>query len=171
MQTSGWKFILKQIPWMIVAAVVGAIVFVVVQKQAGFPQHIGQFIGEQIVQRGGYSPVLKEVFGWGVHGGVSVSYAVLFGIFTSVPGFPRRWIPRWVCALILGALLGWLTTLITSSAIAVTMSVLAREGWPAVLPPLNVELGLPFWNHMGFFGVCFLFIVLIPDLVRGQARE
>ena len=170
MQQSAFGVILRQIPWIILAAAVGAVVFVVVQKQAGFPVHIGQYIGQQVVQQGGYKESLKEVIGWGVHGGVSLSYAALFGILTAVPFFPRRWGLRWVLSLLLAALLGWLTTLITSPAIAITISVLAGKGWPAQLPPLNMLYGVPFWNHMGFFGICLLCIILVPDLLRGQPQ-
>jgi hypothetical protein len=113
---------------------------------------------------------LSKIFGWGVHLGVSLSYAVLYGILTSIPGFPRRRAPRWIFALILAALLGWVTTLLTGPDIEITISVLAGQGWPQEVSGLNWGLGVPFWNHMLFFGICFVFIVLIPDLVRGQVQ-
>ncbi len=166
MQASPLKLILRQIPWILVAAVVGAIVFVLAQKLNGFDQHIGQFIGQQVVEQGGYNAALADLIGWGVHVGVSLSYAALFGILTAF--FPAAIGTRWILALILGAILGWVTTLITAPAIAVTISVLAGQGLPSALPPLNTEGGLPFWNHMGFFGICFLFITLVPDLLRGR---
>ena len=45
----------------------------------------------------------------------------------------------------------WLTTRIAPPAISVTIAVLAGQGWPAELFPVNTELGLAFWNHVVFF--------------------
>ena len=169
METSSWRVIFRQIPWVIVASIVGALVFVLVQRMAGFSIHIGQYIGSQIVEQGGYDPSLKELFGWGIHYGVSLSYAGLFAAVTMMPDFPRAWsLVRWLQALAVAALLGWVTTLITEPAIVTTISVFAGKGWPEQLPGLNTRLGLPFWNHMGFFGICFVFITLIPDILRGR---
>lgn len=166
MQPSAVQRIIRQIPWILLASVVGAVVFEVVQKIV-FGGTISQFIGSTVVEQGGYSPSLQVLIGWGVHLGVSISYAALFGVIVAF--FPANLGVRWILALILAAVLGKLTTLITQPAIAVTISVLAGQGLPAELPPLNTEGGLPLWNHMGFFGICFLFITLVPDLLRGSS--
>lgn len=166
MQPSAVKLIIRQIPWILLAAVVGAVVFEVVQKIV-FGGTISQFIGATVVEQGGYNPAMQVPIGWGVHLGVSISYAALFGIIAAF--FSANLGVRWILALILAAFLGWVTTLITQPAIGVTISVLSGQGWPAELPPLNTEGGLPLWNHMGFFGICFLFIVLVPDLLRGPS--
>ena len=168
METSSWKVIFRQIPWVIVASIVGAVVFVVVQKIV-LGGHIAHYIGGVIVEQGGYNPSLQDLIGWGVHYGVSLSYAGLFAAITMMPDFSRAWwLIRWLQALAVAALLGWTTNLMTEPAIEATISVLAGKGWPAQLPGLNTGLGLPFWNHMGFFGICFLCITLIPDILRGR---
>jgi len=47
---------------------------------------ITEFMGEQIATEGGYSPALVPFIGWGVHLGVSLSYALVFAvIMAAVP--------------------------------------------------------------------------------------
>jgi hypothetical protein len=53
----------KRAPWIAAAALAGALVFVAVQVVGGFPQHIAEFMGAQIVLRGGYPESLQGVLG------------------------------------------------------------------------------------------------------------
>ena len=127
---------------------------------------ITQFLGEQIVTEGGYLKDLAPFIGWGVHLGVSLSYALLFAILIAAlpinsPGAMTA------VGLLLAGLLGWVTTLLTEPAIAVTISVLSGHGFPAELPGLNTDAGLPLYNHLLFFGVVWFFTVLVPA-VRGK---
>ncbi len=73
---------------------------------------------------------------------------------------------RIILGLVIGAALGWVATLITAPAITVTISVLSGKGLPADLPGLNTAYGLPFWNHMLFFGVVWLIYLFIPYMGR-----
>jgi hypothetical protein len=148
----------------IIAAVAGAIAFWVVQLLMG-PATITEFMGRQIVSRGRYPASLALPIGWGVHLGVSLAYSLFFAIVMLVP-LSRSEGSRVVVGLILAALLGWISTLLTAPAIAATISVLSGHGFPASLPALNTSLGLPLWNHMLFFGVVWLIYLYIPHLGR-----
>lgn len=107
-------------------------------------------MGQQIVAAGGYPEALTTLVGWAVHLGVSLSYALLFGIVVLL--LSRLSFGVGVGILLFVAVaLGWVTTLIAPPAISVTISLLSGQGWPAELYPLNTELGLPFWNHILFF--------------------
>ena len=158
----------KQLLWIPVAGIVGAIGFVVAQRLEGSPMHIANFLGAQIVQRGGYSESLADVIGWGVHLGVALSYAALFGLLTLVPVFPKMRVPRWAVAALLAIALGWGATLVTGPAISTTISLLAGQGFPNALPALNTTFGAAFWNHILFFGITLLFTVVVPDLRKQQ---
>lgn len=161
----------KLAPWVVLAAVVGAIEFVVVQAVGGFSPNIAQFMGRQIVNQGSYSESLAGAIGWGVHLGVSLTYAALYAFLSRQPSMVARRTVRWTAGLVLALLLGWLTTLATAPAIAVTISVLAGQGWPAALPSLNTSLGFAFWNHVGFFTICWALTLVWPDILRGQRPE
>lgn len=126
---------------------------------------ITQFMGEQIVAEGGYPKVLVPLIGWGVHVAVSLSYALLFAVL--VAAIPLEAGGLLVIGLILAALLGWVATLLTSPAIAATISLLSGHGFPAELPGLNTEVDLPLYNHLLFFGVVWVLTTLLP-VVRGK---
>lgn len=158
-------------PWVVLAALVGAIQFVVAQALGGFSPNIAQFMGRQIVNQGGYSESLAGAIGWGIHLGVSLTYAALYAFLSHQPVMPAARIARWTAGLVLVLLLGWLTTLATAPAIAVTISVLAGQGWPEALPGLNTSLGFAFWNHVGFFAICWALTLVWPDIPRGQRPE
>ena len=127
---------------------------------------ITEFMGEQIATEGGYSKVLVPFIGWGVHLAVSLSYALLFAVIVAAipPGSAGALL---VIGLVLAALLGWITALLTTPAIAATISALSGRGFPAELPGLNTEVDLPLYNHLLFFGVVWVFTTLIPVL-RGK---
>ena len=157
--------ITKQVPWVVLAGVIGALAFALAQKVAGFPQTIPEFMGQAIVNGGGYNPSLALPIGWGVHLGVGVSYAVLFSLVAGLPVF-RRGGPTELALLIgLVFLFGWVSTLITQPAIVITIGMLSGQGLPAALPPLNKSLGFVFWNHVGFFTIVLAFTRLVPSLV------
>jgi hypothetical protein len=161
----------KLAPWVVLAALVGAIQFVVAQRLGGFSPNIAQFMGREIVNQGGYSESLAGVIGWGIHLAVSLTYATLYAFLSHLPAMPASRSARWAAGLVLALLLGWLTTLATAPAIAVTISVLAGQGWPAALPGLNTSLGFAFWNHVGFFTICWALTLVWPDILRGQRPE
>lgn len=160
------KSIEKKLPWVVLAGVLGAIVFALAQKVAGFPVTIPEFMGQQIVSQGGYSQSLALPLGWAVHLGVALSYAVLFSVIAGLPFFQRNGSPRLLPLIGLVLLLGWVSTLITQPAIAVTISLLSGQGFPAALPPLNRSLGFIFWNHVAFFAIVFLVTQVAPSLVK-----
>ncbi len=97
--------------------------------------------------------------------GVSLAYSLLFALIM-VPLLVLAERIQLVLGLVIGAALGWSATLITVPAITVTISVLSGKGFPANLPGLNTAYGLPFWNHMLFFGVVWLIYLFIPYLGR-----
>jgi len=148
--------------WLI-AGIAGSIQFWLVQVVTGGPT-IPEFMGEQIATTGGYTPALAPFVGWAVHLGVSLSYALLVAVVVLVLGhasFPTRA----GAALVVALLLAWLTTRIAPPAISVTIAVLAGQGWPAELFPLNTDFALPFWNHVIFFVLNWLAQAVGPRLL------
>src|SRR5918994_8014397 len=145
----------------ILAGLTGAITFWLFQVLTG-SSTIPQFIGQEIVSQGGYPEILTVPVGWGVHLGVSLSYSLLFALIMLIP-FPSSSI-RVLIGMIAAVLLGWITTLLTATAITVTISMLSMQGLPASIPELNTTLGLPFWNHVLFFEIVWLIYTLRPTL-------
>ncbi|NIO10621.1 MAG: hypothetical protein GTO40_22500 [Deltaproteobacteria bacterium] len=149
--------------WL-VAGVSGAVVFWLFQSATG-PSTITAFMGQQIVAQGGYPQSWTVPIGWGVHLAVSLAYSLLFAmIMLPMVVLAERF--RLISGLIIAAALGWGTTLITVPAITVTISLLSGKGLPAQVPGLNTAYGLPFWNHMLFFGIVWLIYQLIPYLSK-----
>ncbi len=149
--------------WL-VAGVAGSVSFWLVQVLTGGPT-ITAFMGEQIVEAGGYPEGLATLVGWVVHIGVSLTYAFLFAIlvwFLSAVPFSFRMAISFVVALGLG----WITSVIAPPAISVTISLLSGQGWPAELFPLNTELSLPLWNHLFFFLLNWAIQTVGPRLFR-----
>jgi len=155
-------------PGVAKAAVAGAIAFAVAQKLAGFPMTIPEFMGGQIVGRGGYPEALAPVIGWTVHLGVSLSYAALFAIIVYLTVANADRAVRWAGAAAIAVALGVVSTLVTAPAIAIAISVLSGNGFPEVLPALNTGWGFVFWNHLGFFAIAWAIIVAIPDVLRAR---
>ena len=149
--------------WLI-AGVAGSLSFWLFQVLTG-DSTIPQFMGEQIATEGGYPMRLAPLIGWVVHLGVSLSYALLFAVIIAL--LPTKSSGGTLAfGLILAAVLGSITTLLTSPAIAVTISVLSRHGLPAELPELNADIDLPLYNHLLFFGVVWVFTTLLPVVTR-----
>lgn len=101
----------------------------------------------------------------GVHAGVSLAYAFLFGfltVFFSPAPFPVRAAVSRVAAP--GS--GWVTAMIAPPAISVTVSLLGHQGWPGELYPLNTEPGLPLWNHLLFFLLSWVIQSVGPRLLE-----
>lgn len=149
----------------VIAALIGAIVFVVVQVIVGSgygTNVITTYIGGRIVEEGDYSSTLAQPVGWAVHLAVSFSYALLFGVIFAV--LKRKPGPTFLAAL----LLGWVTTLITVPAINATVSLLAGQGFPEELGGLNTTTDLPLWNHFGFFLIAWL--VFLTALRRAKKK-
>jgi hypothetical protein len=147
------------------AGVAGSLAFWYFQVLTGGVT-ITEFMGEQIVTEGGYLKELAPFIGWGVHVAVSLSYALVFAVI--IAALPLNSTGAIVAAgLVFAALLGWVTTLLTAPAIAVTISVLSGHGFPAELPGLNMEVDLPLYNHLLFFGVVWFFTTLVPA-ARGK---
>ncbi len=149
--------------WATMAALVGGTVFIQAQNMAGFSPNIVDYIGQEIVRRAGQDRSLTSIIGWSIHYGVSFIYASLYGIITTMAFFPTGRFTRPLGGLILIAVLGWLATLITAPAIALTIALFARDGLPWPFPALNTDLGFVLWNHLGFFGIAFLFHIVIRD--------
>jgi hypothetical protein len=139
--------------WLI-GGVAGSLLFWTVQVAAGSGT-ITAYIGEQVVAAGGYSPTSAPFIGWAVHLGVSLSYAGLVAILAwllrSASGSTR-----FALGLAATLALGWVTALIAPPAISVTVGVLAGQGWPHDIFPLNTDLSLPLWNHLAFFTLNWL---------------
>ena len=146
------------------AGVIGSLSFWLFQGVTG-DSTITQFMGEQIATEGGYSMRLAPLIGWGVHLGVSLSYALLFIIIMSALPLKSTGAALGF-GLLLAVVLGWITTLLTAPAITVTISALSGKGFPAELPGLNTDGGLPLYNHLLFFGVVWVFTTLLPALSR-----
>ena len=154
----------RSIARTLVAAVVGSLAFWLFQLLTGGVT-IPQYLGDQIAGQGGYPLTLAPLIGWGVHLGVSLSYAFLFAVLATL--LPPTPLGRTLgLSLVLAGLLGWITTLVTAPAIAVTINLLSRKGFPAQLPGLNTDIDLPLYNHLFFFGVIWTLTVLIPALRR-----
>lgn len=151
------------------AGVIGAIVFWLVQVVMGSGT-ITQFMGEQITSAGGYPAQIRLPIGWAVHFGVSLAYSGLFGILammvTRVGGRAQA-----ILTLVLALVLGWLTAVIAPPAISVTIALLAARGWPEELFPLNTSLGLPLYNHLLFFVLCWLAYGLIASRACDQGAR
>lgn len=149
--------------WL-VAGVAGSLAFWLFQVfTTGYT--IPQYMGQEIATQGGYSIKLAPVIGWGVHLWVSLSYALLFVVLMAALPVKSSGAALGI-GLVLAALLGWLTTLLTAPAIAVTISLLSRRGFPAELPGLNTDVDLPLYNHLVFFGVVWGVATLLPVLRR-----
>lgn len=165
-QPGGQRF-LAGAAWL-VSGIAGALVFWLVQVVAG-EGTIPQFMGEQIASTGGYAPFLAPALGWAVHLGVSLAYAGLFGIIAAL--FTPASLPaRAAATLVLALGLGWVTALIAPPAISITISVLSGQGWPSELFPVNTEIGLPLWNHLLFFVLCWLIQVLAVERLATLRR-
>lgn len=166
MTSSTTSLATKAVLWL-VSGIAGAVLFWLVQVATGGPT-IPAFMGEQIAQAGGYAPALAPVIGWGVHLAVSLSYALLFGVSVALLAATR--LPGQIAISLAVALaLGWITTMVAPPAISVTISVLAGQGWPSELFPLNTDLGLPFWNHVAFFLLNWVVQALGPRSVAALA--
>ena len=152
--------------WL-VAGVAGSLVFWGVQILAGGPT-ITAFVGDQIVSAGGYPVSMAAPLGWAVHLGVSLSYALLFGV---VAAAAERASPAVAASVTLLAalVLGWITAVIAPPAISVTIRVLSGQGWPGELFPLNFELDLPLANHLLFFLLNWIVQALAPRWLTGSA--
>ncbi|MEN8145041.1 MAG: hypothetical protein ABFS14_08840 [Gemmatimonadota bacterium] len=147
----------------VLAGVAGAIVFVLAQVIAGYPQHIAEFMGGQLTSRGPLPESMALVFGWAIHLVIAIGYAALFGALLASPMLRSpaggvRFIPSVGLALVLG----YVTGVIAPPAIAATLGILTGEGLPATIPPPNWAFGFAIWNHIGFFIICLLMLVVIP---------
>lgn len=146
----------------VVGGVTGSVVFWLVQILAGGGT-IPDFMGQQIVAAGGYLQGLSTLVGWAVHLGVSLSYALLFGVVVLLLS-PVSFGVGAAIAFVVAVGLAWVTTMIAPPAISVAIGLLSGRGWPAELFPLNTELGLPFWNHIIFFLLNWAIQALGPRL-------
>ncbi len=154
------------IAW-VAAGVAGSVAFWLFQVLTGGAT-ITAFMGDQIVSAGGYPTSMAAPLGWAVHLGVSLSYALLFGVVAAAAGRASRAVAA--SATLLAALvLAWITAAIAPPAISVTIGLLSGHGWPSELFPLNFELGPPLWNHLIFFLLNWIIQVLGPRVFSGPA--
>ena len=146
------------------AGVAGSVSFWLFQVISG-EATITQFMGDQIATEGGYPLRFAPLIGWGVHLTVSLSYALLFTVILWIISTKSAGATLGI-GLVLALALGWITTLLTAPAITTIISLLSGKGFPAELPPLNAEVGLPLYNHLLFFAVVWVFTTLFPTLTR-----
>lgn len=156
---------------ILVAAVLGALVFAAAQVVRGYPMHIAEFVGGEIVRRGGYPQAAAGVMGWGVHLAVSLTYASLFGLLVSCTFLHGSKLGPRLTGLMLVLILGYLSTAVAPPAIEITIGLLAGEGLPSSLPPFNLRLDFVFWNHALFFLVSWLVIFAPVPWNRGSRGE
>ncbi len=154
----------------LVAATLGAIVFVFAQALNGYPMHIADYVGAQIVRQGGYPEGAAGLIGWAVHIGVSLVYASVFGFLVSSAFLHGSKISPRITGLMLVPVLAYLSTAIAAPAIAVTAGLLSGQGLPASLPAFNLQLNFVFWNHALFFLVCWA-VYLAPVGRRVENRR
>lgn len=152
------------IAW-VVAGVAGSVAFWLFQVLTGGAT-ITAFMGDQIVSAGGYPTSMAAPVGWAVHLGVSLSYALLFGVVAAAAGRASPAVAASV-TLLAALVLGWITAAIAPPAISVTIGLLSGHGWPSELFPLNFELGPPLWNHVIFFLLNWIIQVLGPRVFSG----
>jgi hypothetical protein len=127
---------------------------------------IADILGRKIVEAGGYGDNYASVIGWTLHIVIAVAYVKVYALLVSLPVFPTRTGPRVLAGLIAAIVVGWLTTWLSNPAISVAISVLSGQGWPAELAPVYYKLGLPLWNHLGFFAITWLIVVVLPTLLQ-----
>ncbi len=156
----------------LVAATLGALVFVSAQAFKGYPMHIADYIGAQIVGQGGYPEAAAGPIGWAVHIGVSLVYASVFGFLVSCAFLHGSKISPRLTGLMLVPVLAYLSTAIAAPAIAVTVGLLSRQGLPASLPAFNLQLNFVFWNHALFFLVCWaVYLAPVGRRVEEEVEE
>jgi hypothetical protein len=157
------SLVTKGVLWL-GSGIAGAVLFWLVQVLTGGPT-IPDFMGQQIADAGGYPTRLAPAIGWAVHLGVSLAYAFLFGVLVMLLAASRA-PAQVVISAMMAVALGWITTIGAPPAISVTIGILSGQGWPSELFPLGTDLGLPFWNHVGFFLVNWMVQGLGPRVVR-----
>jgi hypothetical protein len=166
---------LRLMPFVLSAAIVGALVFAWVPVLTG-RNDIAAIIGRKIVEAGAYPQNAASVIGWTLHIVISIAYAKLYAVIVSLPGFPRqagsKTAPRIMAGLIVAIVVAVLATWIAGPAISATVSLAAGQGWPATLPAASLKLGLPLWNHLGFFAIVWLIVVVLPTwLPSGRSLD
>jgi len=155
-----------------VAATLGAIVFVSAQALKGYPMHIADYIGAQIVSQGGYPEAAAGLIGWAVHIGVSLVYASIFGFLVSCAFLHGSKIGPKLTGLMLVPVLAYLSTAIAAPAIVVTVGLLSGQGLPASLPAFSLQLSFVFWNHALFFLVCWaVYLAPVGKRVEKEVEE
>ena len=153
----------RRMPWVLLTTLIAGLGFTWVQVVFADWGEIGTWIGTQIVQRGGYPEKFIGPVGWTVHLAISFSYALLVASILALPFFPKSAATRLVSMLIVALALGWITTIITTPAIEVTVSLLSGSGFPTEIPGLNFKIYLALWNHIAFFVVSFLLVGVLAD--------
>ncbi|MEM6365769.1 MAG: hypothetical protein AAF745_15170 [Planctomycetota bacterium] len=142
--------VVHRTPYLLTIAGLGGLAFVWVQVLAG-TTNIATFVGQRIVETGGYDSSLASPIGWTVHLAIALQYAVAFAAVLALPIWPRRNLARGVAQIVAAVAIGFVATWVANPAISVTVSVLGGAGWPESLYPVNTKFGVPLWNHIGFF--------------------
>ena len=155
----------SRLPFALATVVIGALVFTWVQALTG-KTDIAAFIGRKIVELGGYKASFANPLGWSVHLSVALSYAVAYTTVVSLPVFPQRRPLRLIAGAVSAVGLGVVTTLFSNPLISIAINVLAGNGWPEKVAALYTKTGVPLWNHLGFFTLAFLVILVLADIVR-----
>lgn len=176
----------RRLPWALLMALVGGLGFVWAQAAfagAGYfgagkpeiprsaPAGVATAIGQRIVDAGEYAEKYVAPIGWTTHLVISFSYALLIATLVALPFYPRSATYRGLAHLIGAGALGWVTAIITSPAIGVTVSVLGGRGLPDKLSPLYFTADLTLWVHIGFFALGYLVVGVLPDLFTRRRGE
>lgn len=138
------------LPQTLIAAGVGGLGFVWIQTLTG-TTNIAEFVGQKIVQTGGYPAVFASPIGWTVHLAIAVQYAVAMTVLLALPIWPTERLTRVTIKIAAAIAVGFIGTWVANPAISVTVSFLGGAGWPAELYPVNTKFGVPLLNHVLFF--------------------
>lgn len=159
----------ERMPAILTVAGLGGLGFVWTQALTG-SNNIAEFVGTKIVEIGGYDAALASPIGWTVHLAISVQYALFFATLLALPIWPTQSIRRGVVQFAAALGVGVVATWIANPAISVTVSMLGGAGWPAELYPVNTSLGVPLYNHLGFFVATLVATDWIPTCLKAASR-
>ncbi len=162
----------KRLPWVLMMTLIGGLGFTWVQALAG-TGNIAEFVGKRTVEIGGYPDHFAGPIGWSTHMYIAFSYSMVAATIVSLPFFPNRTSKKIVFCVVLGVVVGWITTLIANPAIVITCNLLAlKSPFASDIFELGVytKFGVPLWNHLWFFTAAFLLTGVAADR-GGDADE
>ncbi len=162
----------KRLPWVLLMTLIGGLGFTWVQALSG-TGNIAEFVGKRTVEIGGYPDNFAGPIGWSTHMYIAFAYSMAAATIVSLPFFPNQTPKKIVFCVVLGVVVGWITTLIANPAIVVTCNLLAlKSPFASDIFELGVytKFGVPLWNHLWFFTAAFLLTGVAADR-RGDSHE